>query len=169
MQRRGLARGGPSHGCDTLSPRITSVVETFAVSLGLFPLLSAGVIVLLYLALGHLGVAPRLRLLACLGIGLGSQFWHYARMGQEESLVAFGFALWLLGAAVLGQGRLADAGPLLRTGFDGLTQRAARTPVPAKVRLPESTKRLVQLYDAFGKPDDAAKWRRELEALTAGK
>ena len=83
----------------------TDVVETFAISLGLFPLLSAGVIVLLYLALGHLGVAPRLRLLTCLGIGLGSMFWHYARMGQEESLVAFGFALWLLGAARLIAGR----------------------------------------------------------------
>ena len=31
--------------------------------------------------------------------------------------------------------------------------------------LTEALERLVQLYDAWGKPDEAAKWRKELEAL----
>ena len=107
------ARALPAPGMDT------GVVETFAICLGLFPLLSAGVIALLYRSLGHLGVAPRVRLLTCLGIGLGSLFWHYARMGQEESLVAFGFALWLLGATRLIAG-LRSPALLMAAGALGL-------------------------------------------------
>jgi hypothetical protein len=77
------ARALPAGGLDP------TVIETFAVSLGLFPL----------------GFARRPALLACFGIAFASLFWHYARMGQEESLVALGFALWLLGAARLPAGR----------------------------------------------------------------
>jgi hypothetical protein len=87
-----------------------SVVETFFISLGLFPLLSTAVILLLFLALRRLGHSPRVSLLACLGIAFASLFWHYARMGQEESLVALGYALWLYGAA-----RLATGGRLAAT------------------------------------------------------
>jgi hypothetical protein len=87
-----------------------SVVETFVISLGLFPLLSTGVILLLFFALRRLGHSPRVALLACLGIAFASLFWHYARMGQEESLVALGYSLWLLGAA-----RLATGGRLAAT------------------------------------------------------
>jgi hypothetical protein len=35
------------------------------------------------------------------------------------------------------------------------------------VRLAEALERLVQLDEARGKPDEAAKWRKELEAQTA--
>ena len=35
--------------------------------------------------------------------------------------------------------------------------------------LTEALERLVQLYDAWDKPDEAAKWRKELEALTDGR
>ena len=34
-----------------------------------------------------------------------------------------------------------------------------------KARLTEALERLVQLYDAWGKNDEAAKWRQEWEAL----
>jgi len=30
-------------------------------------------------------------------------------------------------------------------------------------RMRDALERLVQLYDAWGKPDEAAKWRKELE------
>jgi hypothetical protein len=33
-----------------------------------------------------------------------------------------------------------------------------------KVRIPEAIERLVQLYEAMDKEDEAAKWRKELEA-----
>ncbi len=90
-----LARAVPAHGMDP------SVIETFAISLGLLPLVSTAVIVLLFLALRRLGHPPRAALLTCLAIAFASLFWHYARMGQEESLVALGFAIWLYGAARL--------------------------------------------------------------------
>jgi hypothetical protein len=34
---------------------------------------------------------------------------------------------------------------------------------PYRERLTEALGRLVQLYDAWGKKDEAAKWRKELE------
>jgi hypothetical protein len=87
-----------------------SVVETFVISLGLFPLLSTAVILLLFFALRRLGHSSRTSLLACLAIAFASLFWHYARTGQEESVVALGYALWLYGAA-----RLASGGKLAAT------------------------------------------------------
>ena len=70
----------------------------------------------------------------------------------------------LLGGALLGQKKYADAEPLLLAGYDGLKQREKTIPPQGLVRLPEVIERLVQLYEATGKKDDAAKWRKELEA-----
>ena len=81
-----------------------SVLETFVISLGLFPLISTLAMAVLFLALRRLGYSPRIALLAVLAIALGSLFWHYARMGQEENLVALAYALWLYGAARLTKG-----------------------------------------------------------------
>src|SRR5262249_56818906 len=83
------------HGMDR------SVSETFVISLGLFPLVSTAAMVLVFLALTTLGYALRPALAATLAIAFASLFWHYARMGQEENLLALGFALWLFGAARL--------------------------------------------------------------------
>jgi non-specific serine/threonine protein kinase/serine/threonine-protein kinase len=70
----------------------------------------------------------------------------------------------MLGAALLGQKHYADAEPLLRVGYEGMKLREAKIPPQAKVRLSEALQRLVQLYDAWGKPDEAARWRKELDA-----
>jgi len=78
-----------------------SVLETFAISLLLFPLISTFALVVLYRALRWLGYEQAESLLAVLGLGLGSLFWHYARMGQEENLIGLAIATWLLGAAKL--------------------------------------------------------------------
>jgi hypothetical protein len=40
-------------------------------------------------------------------------------------------------------------------------------PPRSKGRVPAALERLVQLYDAWGKPDEAARWRQELEAARA--
>ncbi len=54
------------------------------------------------------------------------------------------------------------------TGCQGIKQREAKIPPQGKVRLTEAVDRLVRLYDAWGKPDEAAKWRKVLaERLTA--
>jgi tetratricopeptide (TPR) repeat protein len=73
----------------------------------------------------------------------------------------------LLGGAFLGQSKFADAEPLLIAGYEGMKQREKTIPLQAQVRLTEALERLVLLYEATSKPDDAARWRKELEARTA--
>jgi tetratricopeptide (TPR) repeat protein len=68
----------------------------------------------------------------------------------------------LLGAALLGQHKYADAERPLLDGFAGMKQRADEMPAAAKVRLVEAAQRLVELYEAWQRPEDAARWRKEL-------
>jgi hypothetical protein len=69
----------------------------------------------------------------------------------------------MLGGSLAGQRKYAEAEPLLKQGYDGLKERAAKIPAESKTRLTEALDRLVQLNDAWGKPDEAARWRAELE------
>lgn len=61
----------------------------------------------------------------------------------------------LLGDALLGQQKFAEAEPLLKDGYEGLTQRAAQIPPQGKVRLTEALERLVRLYEATGRKEEA--------------
>jgi len=70
-----------------------------------------------------------------------------------------------LGGARVGQAKYAEAEPLLLTGYEGMKQRQAKIPNEGRLRLTEGVDRLVQLYDALGKKDESAKWRKELERL----
>jgi tetratricopeptide (TPR) repeat protein len=70
----------------------------------------------------------------------------------------------LLGGALLGQNKYAEAEPLLLAGYEGMKQRKAKIPNEGKLRLTEALDRLVQLYDALGKKDESAKWRKELDS-----
>jgi DNA-binding SARP family transcriptional activator len=71
----------------------------------------------------------------------------------------------MLGGALLGQKKYA-AEPLMLKGYEGMKQREKTIP-PAvrKVRLTEAIERLLRLYEALEKKDDAAKWRKELQSL----
>ena len=70
----------------------------------------------------------------------------------------------MLGDALLGQKKYAAAEPLLLAGYEGMKQREAKIPPSGKVRLTQALERLVQLDEALQKKDEAAKWRKELEA-----
>jgi eukaryotic-like serine/threonine-protein kinase len=72
----------------------------------------------------------------------------------------------LLGGALLGQQKYDEAVPLLLGGYQGLKERAARIVPNGHGELTAALERLVRLYDAWEKPDQAAKWRKELEAHT---
>jgi serine/threonine protein kinase/tetratricopeptide (TPR) repeat protein len=74
-----------------------------------------------------------------------------------------------LGGALLGQKKFAEVEPLLLAGYEGLKQREKTIPPTAKVRLRETLERLVQLFEATDKKDEAVKWRQELEAFNAVK
>jgi tetratricopeptide (TPR) repeat protein len=65
----------------------------------------------------------------------------------------------LLGGALLGRRQYAAAEPLLLKGYAGLKAREQALPPQAKARLPEAVGRLVDLYEATGRPAEAAKWR----------
>jgi serine/threonine protein kinase/lipopolysaccharide biosynthesis regulator YciM len=71
----------------------------------------------------------------------------------------------MLGASLVGQKHYAAAEPLLVQGYEGLQQRRDKVPPKSKVNLTEALGRLVQLYDAWGKPDQATKWQAEREKL----
>jgi eukaryotic-like serine/threonine-protein kinase len=73
----------------------------------------------------------------------------------------------LLGLALLGQRKFADAEPLLLQGYEAMKQREKTIPPQSKARVFEAMDRLVQLYEAIGKKDEAAKWRKELESAKA--
>jgi serine/threonine protein kinase/Tfp pilus assembly protein PilF len=70
-----------------------------------------------------------------------------------------------LGASLLGRKRYAEAEPLLLQGYEGMKQRETKIPASAKKYLTAALDRLVQLYDAWGKPDEANKWRAERAKL----
>ena len=48
-------------------------------------------------------------------------------------------------------------------GCEGLKERAAEIPLEEQGYLTSSLERLAELYITRGKPDEAAKWRTELE------
>ena len=77
------------------------------------------------------------------------------------------YVMSLLGASLAGQKKYADAEPLLLQGYEGLQQRQASMPpyLNAPRRITESLERLVQLYDAWGKPAQAAEWKQKLAAF----
>ncbi len=70
----------------------------------------------------------------------------------------------LLGIALLGQHKFADAEPLLVQGVAGLRDRAGKIPASEKRRLRNAMEQLAWLYDAIGKRDEAMKLRKELQA-----
>jgi hypothetical protein len=72
-----------------------------------------------------------------------------------------------LGASLLGQKKYQEAERLLLKGYEGLRAYKERNPTIRFLQgaLTETLERLVQLYGEWEQPDEAAKWRKELEAL----
>jgi hypothetical protein len=68
-----------------------------------------------------------------------------------------------LGGSLVGQKRYAEAEPYLLEGYQGLKMARDELQQRTQIHVLEAAERLVKLYDAWNKPDAAAKWRRELE------
>ena len=69
--------------------------------------------------------------------------------------------------ALLGQKKYTDAEPYLLKGYEGLKKRQDTIPTQVKLHIPKAAEPIVQLYEEMGKPDDAAKWCKEVEAVKA--
>jgi len=68
----------------------------------------------------------------------------------------------LLGEALVGQGRFAEAEPLLRAGCGTM----AKNPEAPDLNKREGVERLVKLYEAWGRPEQAAEFKAALAAET---
>jgi tetratricopeptide (TPR) repeat protein len=68
----------------------------------------------------------------------------------------------LLGSALAGQKKYAEAEPLLVAGYEGLKARESKMPAPTRGRLRAAAARIVPFYEAWGKPDRVAEWRKTL-------
>jgi serine/threonine protein kinase/tetratricopeptide (TPR) repeat protein len=67
-----------------------------------------------------------------------------------------------LGGALVGQGRYAEAEPLVVQGYEGMETRKAKMSAYARARVPEAAERLFRLYEAWGKPEEAKAWKEKL-------
>jgi hypothetical protein len=71
-------------------------------------------------------------------------------------------AMSLLGGVLLGKGNHAEAEPLVVQGYEGMKAREAKIRVQDKSRLAEAAERVVRLYEAWGKPEEADAWKARL-------
>ncbi|MEZ0263476.1 MAG: tetratricopeptide repeat protein [Phycisphaerae bacterium] len=67
----------------------------------------------------------------------------------------------MLGRALLGRQEYGDAEPLMLAGYEGMKLRETTIPAQGRIRLPEAAGRLVELYTATNKPDEAKMWQAE--------
>jgi serine/threonine protein kinase len=72
----------------------------------------------------------------------------------------------LLGAGLLAQGKYAEAETWLLSGYQGLKQREDEVLAHQPKALVEAQVRLVQLYEATARPDQASSWKKELTEWT---
>jgi hypothetical protein len=68
----------------------------------------------------------------------------------------------MLGGNLLAQRRYGEAEPLLVSGYEGIKQREQRIPFHRRESLGKALARLVQLYEATDRPDQAAQWKQKL-------
>jgi serine/threonine protein kinase len=109
--------------------------------------------------------------------GLGRNLLRHSKWSEAESLLRESLAIrvkalpddWarfntmsLLGGVLLGQGKFAEAEPLVVPGYEGMKARAAKIPAPNKRLLSESAERVVRLYEGWGKADKATEWKARL-------
>jgi serine/threonine protein kinase len=87
--------------------------------------------------------------------------WALQTRQQPEAWRTF-HAEALLGSALLGQQKYAEAEPRLRNGYEGMKARAARILRADENRPTAALECLVRLYEAWGKPLEATKWRKQL-------
>jgi tetratricopeptide (TPR) repeat protein len=124
-------------------------------------------------ALGALGNA-----LAALGEHLLSwERWSEAESTLRECLalrkrhpvVAWPryFTASALGEALFHLGRFDEAEPLVLSGYEGLKARKSSLGKGNEPYFVATTRRVVQLYEAWNRPDKAAEWRAKLEAQEA--
>ncbi len=108
---------------------------------------------------------------------LGRNLLHQGRWSESEPLLRECLAIvekatpdaWsrfnalaLLGESLLGQRRFTEVEPALIAGYEGMKTRAALTPATERSRQCRASKRVVQMYDDWNRPDLAAAWKTKV-------
>jgi serine/threonine protein kinase len=75
----------------------------------------------------------------------------------------------VLGAALLGQRKMAEAELLLLSGYEGMDRHLKEIPAYAQIYIREALERLVELYAAKGDTNGAADWERKLRDFILNK
>jgi hypothetical protein len=70
----------------------------------------------------------------------------------------------MLGAVLAGQREYAKAERLFLAGYRGLLERQATIPADSRASVLQAGERIVQLYHDGDKPNQAAQWRKEINA-----
>jgi eukaryotic-like serine/threonine-protein kinase len=70
-----------------------------------------------------------------------------------------------LGAALAGQRKYPQAEQMLVDGFNGLLAREKQDPPRLKTEVATAGARIAPFYEAWGRPDVAAKWRKRVAAI----
>ena len=73
----------------------------------------------------------------------------------------------MLGESLLGQGKFAEAEPLLLAGYEGLKQHRQMTDESGHLLFRESIKRLIQLFEATAQPTKATEYEQRLMEFDA--
>jgi tetratricopeptide (TPR) repeat protein len=85
-----------------------------------------------------------------------------SRKTQPEAWTTY-YAQSMLGESLLGRGKHPEAEPDLLQGYEGLKSRERQIPqLLARYRVAEALGRVVRLYEAWGKPKQAAHWRARM-------
>jgi eukaryotic-like serine/threonine-protein kinase len=66
----------------------------------------------------------------------------------------------LLGASLAGQKKYAQAEPLILAGYEGMLSQKEKMAVPNWYHLDRAREWIVELYQAWGKPQQAANWKK---------
>ena len=83
-----------------------------------------------------------------------------ARLGLRDSS-SRPDAWTALGIIRVRQKKYAEAAPLLLEGYQGMLARKNRIAVPDWYHLDRAREWLIELYQAWGKPEKAAEWRKK--------
>jgi eukaryotic-like serine/threonine-protein kinase len=67
----------------------------------------------------------------------------------------------LLGSSLAAQGRFAEAEPLLVEGYNGMTGQTEEIPFEFRSTIDGTLQQIVQMYERWEKPDNAAAWRNK--------
>jgi uncharacterized protein HemY len=107
---------------------------------------------------------------------LGQNLTRQRKYGEAEALLRSALAIrekgdrddWglfrsqaFLGECLAGQRRYAEAEPLLLEGYQGMLARKERIAAPDRYHLDSAREWIIQLYQAWGKPEKAAEWKKK--------